>query len=144
MRRRRSAAASAAVFAALALGACADDLEQFRDDLRPLEETAAGQRAETAARLRSVKLGSTRDARALRVHATQLAETYADIEQLEPPDDYEDPFAAYVRANDQLVRDLRRFADALAAADEPELNDASDDLVAALGKSQSAKLRWLE
>lgn len=144
MLRRRSAAASALALAALGLSACADDLEAFRDELRPLEETAAEQRAEVAGRLRSVKLGSTRDASALRAHAGELSKTYDEIERLEPPGDYEKPFAAYGRANEQLVSDLRRFADELAAADERGLQDASDDLVDALGKSQSARLRWLE
>ena len=144
MLRRGSVAASAAALAALALAACGDDLDAFRDDLRPLEAAAARERGETAARLRSVKLGNARDARALRAHAADLADTYEEIEALEPPDDYEEPFTQYVRANDSLVRDLRRFADALAASDERGLRSASDALVDALGRSQSARLRWLE
>ena len=142
--RRRSAAVASAIAVALALGGCADDLEAFRDELRPLEDTAEEQRSEIAVRLRSLRLGSAEDARAVRHDTAELSETYDEIEALEPPDDYEEPFAAYVRANESLVRDLRRFADELAAGRAGGLRDASDAVVDALGKSQSARLRWLE
>jgi len=133
-----------AALAALALIGCGDALAEFRDDLRPLEQRSEQQRAELAAQLRSVRSGSRADARAVRASTAELSQTYDEIAALDPPADYEKPFAAYVRANGQLVRDLDRFADELAAGSERGLRQASRGVVAALGRSQSARLRWLE
>ena len=139
---RRAAAALAAL--ALVVAGCGDDLEEFRGDLRPLEDRAQEQRAVIAAELRTATLGSRSDAEALRRDTAALAETFEEIEQLEPPGDYEEPFAAYVRANDEIVRNLDRFAAAVAAGRVGGLRTASRAVVADLGRSQSSRLRWLE
>lgn len=136
--------AAGAAAAALALTGCGDALDEFRDDLRPLEQQAEQRRSALAAELRSVSLGSRRDARAVRAGTAGLSKTYAEIAALEPPDDYEKPFAAYVRANERLVRNLGRFADDLAAGDAHGLRRAGRGVVGALGESRSARLRWLE
>lgn len=134
----------AAGAAALAPIACGDELEEFRDDLRPLERQAEAQRAVIAGKLRSVTLGRRADVRALRTEAAELARTYDEIATLEPPDAYADPFAAYVRANDRTVRALERFAGELAAGDTRGLRRASRLVVEDLSRSQSARLHWLE
>jgi hypothetical protein len=133
-----------AALAALALAGCGDDLEEFRADLRPLEQRAAAQRAEISTELRSVRLGSKGDARALRAKNAQLRDAYDAIAELEPPDAYEEPFTAYVRANDRTVRDLEGFAGKLAAGDARALRRASRRVLADLARSQTARLQWLE
>ena len=133
-----------AVTAALLLAGCGDELDEFRDDLRPLEDRAAEQRAQISAELRSLTLGSSRDARELRAGTAELERTYEEIAEVDPPGDYEEPFAAYVRANDRTIRDLERFVDDVEAGDARGVRDAGNAVVHHLGKSQSARLRWLE
>lgn len=133
-----------AVVAAVVLSACGDEREEFRNDLRPLEERAAEQRAAISSELRSLTLGSSRDARALRAGAAELEQTYAEIAQLDAPDDYARPFESYVRANRRTVRELNRFVDEVAAGDAAGVRSAGRAVVQHLGESQSARLRWLE
>jgi hypothetical protein len=140
----RRTAVALALALALAVAGCADELEEFRDDLRPLEQRAASQRARISSTLRSVRLGSRPDARLLRQEAAALKDTYDEIAMLEPPDRYARPFAAYVRANDRAGHDLDRFAAELAAGDARGLRQASRRVVQNLGRSQSARLHWLE
>ena len=130
--------------AALALGGCGNELDEFRDDLRPLEQRAAEQRSRISSALRSVRLGSNADARMLREQTNVLRAAYDAIATLEPPDDYERPFAAYAKANDQAVRHLGEFASELAEGDARGLRRATRRVVHDLGRSQSARLEWLE
>ena len=134
-----------AVLAALAaLAGCTDELDEFRDDLRPLAQRAEEQRAVISGLLRSLKLGSQTDATGLRTQAAELAATHDEIAALEPPDDYADPFAEYVQANSALVGDLRRFADELESGDLPGLRRASERALDALTLAQTSSLRLLE
>jgi hypothetical protein len=136
--------AALAACAALVLTACGDALAEFRDDLRPLEERASEQRSQIAVELRTATLGSRSDARELRARSAQLSEIFAEIAEIDPPDDYEKPFAAYVRANDMMVRGLEQFADDLVAGDPAGVRRSARRVVRQLGQSQRARLRWLE
>lgn len=137
--------AGIAVLAALAaLTGCSDELDEFRGDLRPLEQRAEEQRSVVSGLLRSLRLGSQTDARGLRAQATELDATHDEIAALDPPDDYAEPFAEYVRANSALVRDLRRFADELNSGDLAGLRRASDRALEALSSAQTSSLRLLE
>jgi hypothetical protein len=137
-------AAAAAAAAALALVGCGDELAEFRDELHPLEQRAQQQQSVIANELRTLTLGSDSDARTLRTQTAELASTYDEIAALEPPDAYAEPFTEYVHANDKTVRGLEQFAAELAAGDTDGLRRASRLVVADLGRSQSARLRWLE
>ena len=97
-----------------------------------------------SSQLRASRLGSRDDARTLRAGTAELSKTYDEIAALDPPHGYEKPFDAYVKANGRLVHDLNRFAHELGAGSERGLRQASRGVVAALGRSQSARLRWLE
>lgn len=130
--------------AALALAGCGDELEQFRDDLRPLEAHAEDLRSRISGELRSLQLGSDAAARGLRVQTGELAATYEEIADLDAPEAYEKPFATYVRANAGLVGDLEEFAAELAAGDARGLRRAAGRVIEHLGQSQRARLRWLE
>jgi hypothetical protein len=140
----RWTAAAVVAAIALALSACGDELEEFRDDLHPLEERADERRSTIAVELRTLTLGSDSDARVLRAQTAALEEIFDEIAGLEPPDSYQEPFADYVRANDSMVRGLERFAAAAAAADAQELRRLGRRVVDELSQSQSARLRWLE
>ena len=133
-----------AAIAVLLFAGCGDELDEFRDDLRPLEDRAAEQRAQISVELRSLTLGSSRDARELRAGTAELDRTYREIAQLTPPDDYEEPFAVYVRANDGTIRELERLVENVEASDARGVRDAGHAVVQHLGQSQSARLRWLE
>lgn len=133
-----------ALVALAALAGCGDELEEFRQDLEPLEQRAEAERSVTSELLQSLRLGSRADARSVRAQAAKLSTTYDDIATLDPPDDYAEPFAAYVRANQASVRDLRRFADELETADLPGLRRASRQVLADLSRARTASLQWLE
>ena len=134
-----------AAFAALAaLAGCADELDEFRDDLRPLEERAEQQQSVISGLLRSVRLGSRSDARSVRAQTAKLSSTYDEIAALEPPDDYAEPFADYVEASRAVVSDLRRLASELESGDLRGLRQASGRTVAALSRAQTSGLRLLE
>jgi hypothetical protein len=139
-------AVAAAFAAVLALGAagCGDERDEFRDDLRPLEQRAQERRAVIATELRSARLGSRSDARGLREDISALGQIHEEIAALNAPADYAEPFAAYVRANDRAVRDLERFTRELVTRDVRGLRVATRRVVRQLGVSQSARLRWLE
>lgn len=131
--------------AALALFVgCGDELEEFRDDLRPLEQRAQQERSVTSGLLPSLRLGSLADARGVRAQALELSATYDEIAALEPPDDYSEPFADYVRANRATVRDLRQFAAELETGNLRGVRRASDRVLADLSRAQTASLQWLE
>jgi hypothetical protein len=130
--------------ATLALAGCGDPLDEFRDALRPLEQRAEQQRSAISTELRTATLGSNLDARALHRQAATLAKTHDEIAAVDAPAGYEKPFAAYVRANDRLVRDLNRYATELAAGRARGVRRASRHVVRDIGRSQSARLRWLE
>jgi hypothetical protein len=134
------------VVAALAtLAGCGDDeAEEFRQDLRPLEQRAEEQQSVTSGLLRSVRLGSRADARELRAQAAQLSATYDEIAEVEPPDDYAEPFAEYVSANHSAVRDLRKLAAELEGGDLRGVRQASSRVLADLGRAQTSSLKWLE
>ena len=132
-----------AALAALA-GCGSDELEQFREDLRPLEQRAEEQRSVTSGLLRSVRLGSREEARGVREQADELSATYDGIAALDPPDDYVEPFGQYVRANQASVRDLRRLAEELEAGDAAGLRRASRRVLADLSRAHAASLHWLE
>ena len=137
--------ARVAVLAALAaLAGCTDELEEFRDDLRPLEQRAEEQRSVVSGLLRSLELGSRADAQGVRAQAADLSATYDEVAALEPPDDYAKPFADYVEANRALVRELRRFADELESGNLPGLRRASEGALDALAHAQTSGLRLLE
>src|SRR5687767_8482995 len=140
---RRSAAVSATVLA-LVFGACSDELDEFRDDLRPLEDRAAQQRSAISAQLHSLTLGSRADVRELRAGSRELEKTYDEIAELSPPDSYERPFASYVQANDRTISGLERFAARVAAGDAAGVRRAGRAVVQELSRSQRARLRWLE
>lgn len=134
-----------AVLAALAaLAGCTDELDEFRGDLRPLEQRAEEQRSVVSGLLRSLELGSREDARGVREQAANLSATYDEIAELDPPDDYAKPFASYVEANRALVSDLDRFAAELESGDLRGLQQASDRALDALTSAQTSSLRWLE
>ena len=133
-----------ALAALAALAGCADELEEFREDLRPLEQRAEEQRSEISGLLRSLRLGSRADARSVRARTAELSSTYDEIAALDPPDDYAEPFAEYVRANHATVRGLRRFASELESGDLRGLRQASSAVLADLSRAQTASLRWLE
>jgi hypothetical protein len=139
---RRAAAALATL--AIALVGCGDALDEFRDDLRPLEERALTARSVIAVELRTATLGSERDARSLRALNRTLADIFDEIARLDPPDGYDEPFAAYVRANARMVRGLERFAAALESGRARALRRLGRSVVQELGRSQRARLRWLE
>ena len=139
----RRAALAALALALAAFGCGGDELREFRDDVRPLEERAENQRSVIAVELRTLTLGSQSDARALRELTAELAEIHEEIAALDPPGEYEEPFEAHVRANEKMVRGLRRFAAELAAGDARGLERASRLVIEDLGRSQSARLRWL-
>ena len=137
--------AGLAVLAALAaLAGCTDELEEFRDDLRPLEQRAEEQRSAVSGLLRSLELGSRADARGVRAQAAGLSATYDEVAALESPDDYAEPFAEYVEANRTLVRELRRIADELESGDLSGLRRASGRALDALARAQASSLRLLE
>ena len=133
-----------ALVALVALAGCGDELEEFRDDLRPLEQRAEGQQSLASGLLRSLRLGSRADARGVRAQAEKLSTTYDEIAAVDPPDDYAEPFAEYVRANDASVRDLRQFADELELGDLRGMRKASRQVLADLSRAQTASLHWLE
>jgi hypothetical protein len=137
-------AGALAALAAVALVGCGDERERFRNDLRPLEERAESQRVRISAELRALRLGRAATARELRVDTAALERINAEIAQLEPPDDYEEPFETYVRANKRTVSGLERLADRVAAGDARGVRMAGRAVADGLGQSQSARLRWLE
>lgn len=131
--------------AALAvLAGCGDELEEFRDDLRPLEERAEEQRTATSGLLRSARLGSRADARRVRAEAAKLSATYEEIAAIEPPDEYSEPFADYVHANRATVRDLRGFATELESGSLDGVRRETKRVLADLSRAQTASLKWLE
>ena len=127
-----------------ALAACGGGLEDFRDDLRPLEERANEQLSVTSGLLRSRRVGNRTDARDVRAQAAKLSATYEEIAALEPPDEYSEPFAEYVSANSAAVRDLRRYAAELEAGDLRGMRQASKSVLADLSRAQIASLQWNE
>jgi hypothetical protein len=134
-----------AVLAALAaLAGCTDELDEFRGDLRPLEQRAEEQRSVVSGLLRSLRLSSRTDARGVRAQAADLSATYDEIATLDPPDDYAEPFAEYVEANRAVVRDLRRLAAELESGDLRGVRRASDRALGALSRAHTSSLRWLE
>ena len=139
MRTRVVALAALAAFAG-----CTDELEEFREDLRPLEQRAEQQRSMISGLMRSLRLGSRADARGVRAQAAKLSVTYDEIAAIEPPDDYAEHFADYVQANREVVRDLRVFADELESGALRGLRRASRRALAALGRAQTASLQFLE
>jgi hypothetical protein len=135
----------AALAALAALAGCGDDeLEKFRDDLRPLEQRAEEQRSMTSGLLRSVRLGSRADARGVRAQAATLSVTYDEIAAVEPPDDYAEAFAEYVQANRASVRDLRRLAAEVEAGDLRGVRQASDSVLSDLSRARTSSLKWVE
>jgi hypothetical protein len=132
----------AALLAALALAGCGDELQEFRDDLRPLEQRAEGQRSEVGSELRATRAGI--DSPPLRADTAALEATYDEIASLDAPSEYEKPFAAYVRANTRTVQGLKRYARALAAGNIRTLKRVARDVVRDLGESQTSRLHWLE
>jgi hypothetical protein len=137
-------AGAVALVALVTLAGCTDELEEFRDDLRPLEQRAEQQQSAISGLLRSLRLGSRADARSVSAQTAELSATYNEIAALEPPADYAEPFAAYVRANSAVVRELRGFAEELEAGDLPGLRRASSRVVADLSRARTASLQWLE
>lgn len=133
-----------ALVALAALAGCGDELEKFRDDLRPLEQRAEGQRAVISGLLRSLQLGSRADAQGVREQAKDLSATYDQIAAIEPPDDYAEPFADYLGANRASVRDLHGFAEELEHGDLRGVRLASRRVLADLSRAHSASLQWLE
>lgn len=133
-----------ALAALVALAGCTDEREAFRDDLSLLEERAEEQRSVISGLLRSLRLGSREDARAVRAQAAKLSSTHEEIAALDPPDDYEEPFAAYVSANRAVVSGLRRFAAELERGNLPGVRRQSRRVVADLSRAHRASLRWLE
>ena len=136
--------AAAALVALAALAGCGDELEEFREDLQPLEQRAEAERSVTSELLQSLRLGSRADARSVRAQAAKLSATYDDIAALDPPQDYAEPFAEYVRANQASVRDLGRFANELESGDLRGLRRASRQILADLSRARTASLQWLE
>ena len=127
-----------------ALAGCTDELDEFRGDLRPLEQRAEEHRSVVSGLLRSLRLGSHADAQGVRAQAAELSATYDEIAGLDPPDDYAEPFAEDVEANRAVVRDLRRVAAELEGGALPGGRRASDRALGALSRAQTSSLRWRE
>jgi hypothetical protein len=133
-----------ALAALAALAGCSDEREEFRDDLRPLEQRAEEEQSVTSGLLRSLQLGSREDARAVRAQAADLAAVYDEIAEIEPPGDYSEAFATYVSANRAAVEDLRRLAEEVEASDLDGVREASNRVLADLGRANTSSLKWLE
>jgi hypothetical protein len=135
----RRPAAGLLVLLSLVSAGCGDELEEFRnDELTPLERKAAEQRRDLAAVLQRVRIGNRRHAAAVRERIAALEATYDELAGLDPPDDYSDTYARYVRANERFVAEVRRFAAAVAAGSEARAADASARGREAIGTAEEA------
>jgi len=120
---------------------CGDELADFRrNELRPLEQRADEQKAQLSTTLRTARLGDRGDARALEQQSRGLEATFAELERLEPPGEFEETYARYVAANRKFLAELRTFIDALKEGNEQALRPASRRAQEAVGAAQRAIL----
>jgi hypothetical protein len=116
------------------------DEDVFRKDkLNPLIEQADRQKAIISADLRTVKLGSSRDAAALNRQINALARIEERIAALGPPGSVRAPFERYKLANARLVAALRRFADGIGAGNKQALSGVGDQATEAVGQAQRSE-----
>ncbi len=138
----RTALALTAALALVApvLSGCGESGEKFRkSELLPVEEKYKTEKARLSATLRTVRLGSKRDANLLHRQIDAVAAAGRRIGALDAPGGAEDELQAYNSALVGLVAQLRRFADALAAGDKKRLNRTADDAQEAAGRAFRAE-----
>ena len=110
----------AAVALAAALAGCGGpgELETFRTErLRPVQARVEEDRAVVARIVESVQLGNERDARQLGQAVDRLAARADEVRGLRPPTEAAPEVEGYAAAIEELARQLRAYADAVAASD---------------------------
>jgi hypothetical protein len=125
----------------VAVAGCGKSAEHtFRDDtLHPLQQRAETRKSQVSATLKTVRLGSRRDARALRSEIDSLGGVVRQIAALTPPSSAVPAFRRYTRAYRQLVARLRSFAAVLGRGDHAGLDRAGTRAQEAAGTVQRSE-----
>jgi hypothetical protein len=107
---------------ALAAPGCGKSaVQQFADQLKPLEQQVAVGKAQLSSTLSTVRLRNRDDARVLRHEIRGLGVVQAQIARLGAPGEVKVPFAGYTSASAGQIAVLNRFVAALVAGDRAGL-----------------------
>jgi hypothetical protein len=122
----RRSAFTALALALLAAGCGKSAIQQFTDNLKPLEKQVADQKAQLAATLRTVRLRNHGDAQLLRREIQALGVTNGKIARLKGPSEVKTPLARLAGASAAQVGALNSFAAALESGGKASLNKVGE------------------
>ena len=126
----------AAALAAVMLAGCGGPSaeEEFRADLRPLQERIERDKAQISSQLQVARLGRADDAELVGALVERLRTDVNELGRLEAPESLGGLFREYVVAHRHLIASLERFGRLLAGDSEDALAEEADKTQSASGE----------